>query len=175
MRNSLVVALLFCACQATTKELPEGQVEYHSHPEFASIDPTAIAVLKVDAPDKDVAEQVRRILYDGLFSKNYSCLKLKSVDDNTSNGEVDGRALAYDATLKVTVTKWEQVEGGAYYLTSGRATMVHRQGQELWSYTFTDDNFQGEVAAGSADDLDAMRNLARRILTQVPERQAPAK
>lgn len=175
MRYFVLLSLLAVACNTTQERLPEGKTDVTPHPEFDKIRPTAIAVLKVDAPTRDLREMLRPAMYEGLFRRNYSCLKLQSVDKASHNGDtVDNRELPYDATFKVTVDEWKSVHGGVYYVASGKAVMRHRQGEVLFTIAFTNEVFDAHVEAGASDDTDAIRALAERIAAKVPKRPEPA-
>ena len=164
-----LVGLLFVACANTPEELPEGRTTTTPHTKFDEIRPTAIVVLKVDAPARDLRQLLRGHLYDELFKKDYSCVKLQSVDKHTlPSGKVDPRKLPYDATFKVKVDTWKPYRGGRYYAASGTATMVHRQGETLLTIKFTNEVFEANVEAGISDDTNAIKLLAARIVRAVP-------
>lgn len=164
-----LAGLLFVACANTPEALPEGRTTTPViHPKYDEIRPSAIVVLKVDAPDRDMRQLLRPELYDQLFKKDYSCPKLQSVDKQLANGKIDARKLPYDATFHVKIDSWKPYRGGRYYAATGTATMIHRQGETLLTIRFVDEVFQAKVDAGASDDTGAIKLLAKRIVKWVP-------
>ena len=175
MRYPAIAVLVVCfGCASTNDKLPEGRVSTSPpHPEFESIRPTAIAVLKVKAPDTQLAQGLRLQMYDRLFEARYSCMKLDVVDRNTaSDGTLDKR-LEWDATFRVEITAWKAYHGGRYFAASGFARMVHRHGETLWERTFTDHVVDADVKAGKTDITQSIPALAKFILKELPHHPNP--
>lgn len=166
MKTSAIAAILVCACAANKNgKPPEGRVVYQGpHKDFQKLRPTAIAVMKVDAPTRELARRLRKEIYDKLFERNYSCLRLAAVDAHTTEGVLDKQAVGYDATFEVTVSGWKSVRGGRDYLASGEAKMIHRHGEVLWTCTFTEVPLESTVMAGKIDISRTIKELATLIL-----------
>ncbi len=166
MKTSAIAAILVCACVANKNgKLPEGRASYPPpHKDFNTIRPTAIAVMKVSAKDLDLARRLRKEIYDGLFKRNYSCLRLSAVDENTTDGVLNKQALGYDATFEVTISGWKSFRGGRYVVATGDAKMIHRHGEVLWMCSFSDYPLEAVVFAGNVDITKTITALTSVIL-----------
>ena len=165
MRTSAIAAILVCACVANKNgKLPEGRASYPPpHKDFNTIRPTAIAVMKVSTQDRDFARRLRREIYEKLFKKNYSCLRMSVVDKNTKDGVLN-KTVAYDATFEVTISGWRSVRAGRYVVATGEAKMIHRHGEVLWMCSFSDYPLEATVLAGNVDTTKTITALAGVIL-----------
>ena len=166
MKTSAIAAILVCACVANKNgKLPEGRAVYQGpHKDFEKLRPTHIAVMKVNAGTRELARRLRKEIYDGLFERNYSCLRLEVVDDHTLEGVLDKQAVGYDATFELTVSGWKPIRGGRYYIASGEAKMVHRHGEVMWICTFTEVPLEATRMAGKIDISRTIKELAALIL-----------
>jgi hypothetical protein len=158
-------------CKGTgSKDLPEGWIELKQHPEFDDFRPVAVAVLKVDAPRADTRDELRRGIYEGLFDKRYSAIKLDVVDSHTnSDGGFEGDSLEWDATMRVRLDTWRSLRSGRWIEAGGTATLTHRSGEVLWDCSFGNYPFRVESAAGSTDYQVAVRAIALLFLDRLPD------
>jgi len=166
-----LTTLALVACQGTgPKDLPEGWIELKQHPEYDAFRPVAVAVLKVDASRAETRDELRRDIYEGLFSKRYSALKLDVVDSHTnSSGVFEGDSLQWDATLKVTIDSWKSLRSGRWIEAGGKATLTHRSGEVLWDCSFGNYPFRVESAGGETDYGVAIKAIALLFLDRLPE------
>ena len=169
MRYFAIATIFVCACAATrNEELPKGRSSAVTHDDFASIRPTVIAVMPVDAPSYKVAHGLRKAIYNRLFPKSYSPMKLNVVDKKSRDGSIDRKSLGWDAVFRVKVTKWKKYRGGQYIAATGEAEMVHLHGEVLWKATFTDYPLEAEVTASNVDITRTIEELADVITRKVP-------
>jgi hypothetical protein len=169
MRYAAIVLLALGACNTTPKEPPTGKSSMTPHPEFAKIRPTVIVLMRVHAPRRQIREHLRKEVYDRLFEKGYSCLKLETVDAHTdSGGTFDGTGLDWDATITVNVTDWKPFRGSSRYLAAGGAKMVHQTGEVLWEFSFSDWLFEVESSASETDYSFAMKEMSHLITGELP-------
>lgn len=166
MRTLAIAAILVCSCAANkNRKLPEGRANYPPpHKDFNTIRPTMIAVMKVTAKDVDLARRLRTKIYNKLFKRNYSCLRLSTVDKNTTDGVINTQKLRYDATFDVTISGWKSARAGRYVVATGEAKMVHRLGEVLWTCSFSDYPLETVVFAGKVDITKTITALAGVIL-----------
>ncbi len=175
MRRLLFVVLVLAACKSTPDELPEGLVITNTHPEFDKFRPTAVAVLPVEAPNREVREQLREEMYRGILDKKYSGIKLQSVDAHLdSNGKFDPGDLVYDATLTVNIDTWKPRSGYAgQYVAKGVARMTHKSGELLWECSMPDRAFKVESRAGATEVSMAISEVAKFFLQRLPPAPPP--
>jgi len=174
MRYFVIVALLVAAC-ATNQDAkrPEGRAHTEQHPDYADLRPSIIAVLPVDATRIEVRLPLRKEMYDRLFAKKYSCLSFPAVDKGiASDGSFDGAGADWDATFKVSITRWSPVQGGRYFSVDGSATMTSRTSEVLWKRTFSNEEVEITHLPGKSDFSLAVKKLGALIDASLPERPA---
>ena len=169
MRYSAIATILVCACAATNEELPQGRTSSAKHDDYDTLRPSAIAVMPVEADNSKVRLGLRKAVYNRLFSKKYSCLRLDAVDKHTRDGVLDKTKLGWDAKFQIKVTGWKKYRGGRYFAATGEAQMIHVSGEVIWKGTFTDYPLEAEVMAGTAKIEKTIEGLASVIVREVPE------
>jgi len=157
----LIVALAAVAGCRTTKP-PPGQADTKLHPEFASIRPVVIVVLRVDSPSSSFAP--RRALYDRLFEKRYSPVSIERVEAHTSSdGIFESKDIAWDAKLIVRITRWER-RTDDLHIANVDASLIHRTGETLWACRLRDQpvDSTGGWSAGES-------RFAKVLLAELPD------
>jgi len=160
MRRILLVALVAAACQHTKKEPTESRIDVRLSPDYEKVRPVTIALLPLKAPRVDIQTNVRQEVYRLLPERRYSPFKLSEVDSHIgADGKFAADDLDWDATLEIVFDEYAPSSGN-YWITTGRAVMMHRTGEELWACHFEDYKILVPSRTGTAEHGEAAREMA---------------
>ena len=164
-----LLLILVVACKTGPDKLPEPTMEATTHPDYNKFRPIHIAVLPAECVKGRMAPYVRESVYGGLFGKRYSPFALPIVDSHIDTaGQFSARDLAWDATLKVTVTNWKAVRKGIQVAADGKAELIHSTGTVLWELKFQNKVFESRDPKGGPGEIQGAANIGKMVVAEMP-------
>jgi len=167
-----LILLLAPACKTVPEKDPEDLITANVDAEFTRFRPVALAVLKVEAPARQMRDQVRRAAQRQLLDRRkYSPIRLDVIDARTDRDGVfkPGSDLEVDATVHVTVLRWVAMKDRSMYRCDADMVITHTSGVELYRCTLRDGGIKVTDLADATNDYRNCSNLiVGKLLEKLP-------